>query len=79
MDHDSLLRSLGAALRERRERAGVSQEAFAEAIGMHRTYYSAVERGEKNLQLDTLSRICAGFDSDIWPVVRDAESRKAER
>ena len=40
---------------------------------MHRTYYSAIERGEKNLQLDTLQRICAGLGVATWEVLRDAE------
>lgn len=36
-------------VRTLRERTGLSQEAFADRIGMHRTYWSAIERGEKNL------------------------------
>jgi transcriptional regulator with XRE-family HTH domain len=78
MDHDTFLQHVGAALRSRRERTGLSQEAFADVIGMHRTYYSAIERGEKNLQLDTLARICGGLECDMWPVIRDAESRKSK-
>lgn len=41
---------------------------------MHRTYYSAVERGEKNLQLDTLQRICLGLRTSLWEVFKDAET-----
>ena len=48
----SLLQRLGQAFRKRREALGYSQESFADHIGMHRTYYSAIERGEKNLQID---------------------------
>lgn len=44
-----LLADLGMALRARREATGHSQESYAHNIGMHRTYYSAIERGEKNL------------------------------
>lgn len=67
---------LGKALRSRREALGFSQESYADEIGMHRTYYSAIERGEKNLQLDTLSRICAGLKTPIWEVLREAEAGK---
>jgi len=67
-----LLQQLGKALRERRVAAGYSQEGFAEIIGMHRTYYSAIERGEKNLQLDTLQKVCVGLDCKAWEVLRDA-------
>lgn len=69
----TLLQRLGKALRTRRETAGYSQESYADLIGMHRTYYSAIERGEKNLQLDTLQRICVGLDTPIWVVLKDAE------
>lgn len=63
---------LGRTLRKRREALGFSQESFADEIGMHRTYYSAIERGEKNLQLDTLQKVCEGLDVAIWEVFRDA-------
>lgn len=69
----TLLQRLGKALRARREAAGYSQEGFAEHISMHRTYYSAIERGEKNLQLDTLQRICAGLDCRVWQVLKESE------
>jgi transcriptional regulator with XRE-family HTH domain len=69
-----LLLRLGKALRARREAAGYSQEGFADHIGMHRTYYSAIERGEKNIQLDTLQRICSGLGCRTWEVLKDAEA-----
>jgi len=40
---------------------------------MHRTYYSAIERGEKNLQLSTLERVCASLAVPMWEVIREAE------
>ncbi len=65
---------LGKAFRKRREALGFSQESFADEIGMHRTYYSAIERGEKNLQLDTLQKVCEGLDTRVWEVFKDAEA-----
>lgn len=69
----SLPERLGLAFRQRREALGYSQESFADHIEMHRTYYSAIERGEKNLQLDTLQRVAAGLKVMLWQVFRDAE------
>ena len=40
---------------------------------MHRTYYSAIERGEKNLTLATLNRVCDGLRAPVWEVMKDAE------
>jgi transcriptional regulator with XRE-family HTH domain len=73
---EHLLRNIGMALRARREASGYSQESYADAIEMHRTYYSAIERGEKNLQLSTLQRICTGLKCEMWEVLKDAETQR---
>lgn len=67
------MQQLGKAIRLRRTAAGHSQESFADKIGMHRAYYSAIERGEKNLQIDTLQRVCDGLAVRIWDVLKDAD------
>jgi len=69
---------LGAVLRRERLKRGFSQEGFADALGMHRTYYGAIERGEKNLQLSTLSRVCAGLHRPLSSVIRSAEAQDLE-
>lgn len=69
-----LARQIGSAIRTRREARQISQESFADEIHMHRTYYSAIERGEKNLQLSTLLRVCEGLGVPVWEVLKDAES-----
>jgi transcriptional regulator with XRE-family HTH domain len=63
---------IGAAIRKRRETTGHSQESFADKINMHRTYYSAIERGEQNVTLETLERVCKGLGSKMWEVFKDA-------
>lgn len=65
--------ALGNVLRRHRLALGYSQESFADEIEMHRTYYSAIERGEKNLQLSTLSRVCGGLKIKMWEVMQEAE------
>jgi len=52
-----LQRTLGRNLRAHREAAGLSQEAFAEQLGFHRTYMGGLERGERNLSLRSVERI----------------------
>ncbi len=52
-----LQRTVGRNLRTYRETQGLSQEAFADELGVHRTYMGGVERGERNLTLRSLERI----------------------
>jgi transcriptional regulator with XRE-family HTH domain len=50
-----------ANLRRLRLRLGLSQEAFADRCGLHRTYIGAIERGERNVTLKTLGQIAEGL------------------
>ncbi len=59
-----LQRTVGKNLRDHREARGLSQEAFADLLGVHRTYMGAVERGERNLTLKSLERIAGRIGID---------------
>ncbi len=73
MKRNALPARIGAALRRRREAQKISQEDFAELVEMHRTYYSAIERGLKNIRLETLERICVALRTRMWEVIKEAE------
>lgn len=49
--------TFGRNLAAVRKQRGLSQEAFAEVVGVHRTYMGGVERGERNLTLRSVERI----------------------
>ena len=44
-------------IRRYRKLAGLSQEELGEKAGLHRTYIGSVERGERNITLDSLEEI----------------------
>lgn len=52
---------LGARVRKRRSELGLSQMAVADRIGLHFTFVSEVERGERNLSLASLLRLAEGL------------------
>ena len=62
-----LQRTVGVNLRAYREAKGLSQEAFADVLGVHRTYMGGVERGERNLTLKSLERLATRIE--IEPLV----------
>lgn len=47
----------GASVRVWRKRLGFSQEELAERAELHRTYVSDVERGARNLSLESITRL----------------------
>jgi transcriptional regulator with XRE-family HTH domain len=59
-----LQRTVGRNLRAYREAQGLSQEAFADVLEVHRTYMGGIERGERNLTLKSLERIAGRIGLD---------------
>ena len=56
-------RQFGDRVRELRQARGwTSQEAFANDIGLDRTYISGIERGRRNPTLDIIVKIADGLD-----------------
>jgi transcriptional regulator with XRE-family HTH domain len=47
----------GKALRQRRQKLGVSQEAFADMCELDRSYIGGIERGERNVALVNIEKI----------------------
>ncbi len=53
--------AFGARVRELRLEAGMTQEALAEASGLHPTFISNVERGYRVPTLPTVVRVARGL------------------
>ena len=52
---------LASNLRTLRAERGLSQEAFAFEVGLHRTYVSDLERGARNPTIEVVDRIAAAL------------------
>ena len=48
---------LAKNLRALRHKTGLSQEAFADEVGLHRTYVSALERGTRNPSISIIEKL----------------------
>lgn len=59
-----LQRTVGRYLRAYRQERGLSQEGFADVLGVHRTYLGGLERGERNLTLRSVEKIAARLAVD---------------
>jgi transcriptional regulator with XRE-family HTH domain len=70
-----VLRAFGIAVRELRQERGFSQEAFADAVGVHRTYIGGIERGERNVGLINVARIAGALGVSISVLMAATEAR----
>jgi len=57
-------------VRRLRKAAGFSQEAFAEACDLHRTYVGAIERAERNVSLDNIEKMARALGLAGWELLK---------
>ena len=55
----------GRRLRELRRERGLSQEELTFRAGLHRTYVSSAERGERNVALINIERLARALEIDM--------------
>lgn len=53
---------LGSAIKEQRYALGISQEELASRAGLHRTYVSEVERGERNPSIASIEKLAQALE-----------------
>jgi transcriptional regulator with XRE-family HTH domain len=69
---------VGRAVRQLRKQLGYSQETFAAACGVHRTFVGAVERAEVNVTLASLERLASGLEVDVARLFAEPAAVDAE-
>ena len=65
-----LQKAVGRNLRAYRMERGLSQEAFAEVLGVHRTYMGGGERGERNLTLKSVERMAEKLEMEVLELMK---------
>ncbi len=74
---DPLLDAFGAAVRELRQRRGLSQEALATTAEVERTYLTEVELGRRNVTLLNVGRLALALGVGVGELMTVAEGHLA--
>lgn len=65
MAEETLAGEFGELVRRLRKEQGYSQEEFSFRVGLHQTYVSSVERGERNVTIQTADRIAKALGTTL--------------
>lgn len=76
MENNLIQIKFGETLKLLRTEKGISQEKLAELSGLHRTYISDIERGERNVSLVNIVRIAEGLEVEIADLFKEIEQLK---
>lgn len=63
----------GQTIRRYREKLGLSQEDFADTVGIHRTYVSSIERGKVQVSIGIAHKLAIGLKVPLSRIWRDVE------
>ena len=61
-----IVKVFGTNLKKYRTAMGISQEAFADKCGMHRTYISAIECYRRSISLENIQRIADALEIETF-------------
>ena len=67
---DDIKLKLGRKIRETRVKEGYSQEELASRCGLHRTYISDIERGERNVSVENIEKIAKALKTEPDELLR---------
>ncbi|MBQ7352799.1 MAG: helix-turn-helix transcriptional regulator [Clostridia bacterium] len=64
-----IVKVFGDNLKNYRTQLGLSQEAFAEKCGLHRTYISAIECYRRSIALENVQRIANALGIEAYKLL----------
>lgn len=71
----------GETIRALRKQKNLTQEDLGERTGLHITYIGSVERGERNISLDNINKICQALDismADVFSIMEQPPTLKED-
>jgi transcriptional regulator with XRE-family HTH domain len=71
-----IVAAVARLLKSERMRQQISMTQIAEQSGLSQQMISYVERGMRSPTLDTLLRISAVLDVDLWNIIKDASEQQ---
>lgn len=66
----SLLHTFATNVKKYRLQQNLSQEKLAELSGLHRIYISSVEREQRNISIDNISKIATALKIDPYLLLK---------
>lgn len=66
----SLLHIFASNVKKYRQQQNLSQEQLAELSGLHRTYISSIEREQRNISIDNISKIASALKIDPYLLLK---------
>lgn len=69
-----MARRFGELVRRLRQERGYSQEEFSFRVGLHQTYVSSIERGERNVTIQTAERIARALETSLQAMFGELEA-----
>jgi len=70
----SVMGKLAKRIKELRIKTGLTQEQFAESIGVKYKYYQEYEgKSPRDIRLSTLEKIASGYKLPLWKLLKFKE------
>lgn len=73
---NTMVKTVGKRLKNYRNFRGLTQEALAEMADVHPTYLGQVERGEKNVTIESLEKIVASLGISFSQLFEGLDGRE---
>ncbi|HEY9793656.1 MAG TPA: helix-turn-helix transcriptional regulator [Candidatus Obscuribacterales bacterium] len=74
-----LSKRLGELIGQRRQKLGISQEELVQRAKISRSYYSDIERGLRNMSVQSLCNIARALGTTGYELLHQAELAEGEQ